>query len=309
MADTASGHLHDGVATALAPGLLLVAVALLLLRLLVTGEDALYVGPLVRGPLWACVPVLAAAGAWYLWDAVRRRPAVGHEHGTRRVWILLTVPVLIGGLFGPSALTLVTGLRPASGSAGGALPSVAVGGGISQPLRGTGAALPTVVPSRAPSGAPPVAIDPRTGQLTGGYGQQQEVGSSGSSRSTPIGPFPTSWPALHGDPAPVSVYDYVARSLHGGASTLAGRSVSLEGFVSADPDNPAGPWVVARLKIWCCAADALPFMVTAVGARPVTPGTWVRVVGTYLPPAKGIDAALEVRSVTAIAAPKDPYLW
>lgn len=264
------------------PGLAVALVGLALLRLIITGEAAFFVGPLVRPLLVVTAPVLVGMGFWQAWDALRRRV---HVH-TGKVLALLLVPLAIV-VAGPQPLGEFTASRPAR------------------------APQSPTAKLTAQASAPPVEVDPATGTVHGGNGgaEGNEPNEFGSTRNTAIGPEPTSFPELSGDPAEIGVYDYVQRTTGAHLATIAGRRLALVGFVSRDPDHPDGPWVIARLKIWCCAADALPFMVTAVHAPAVPYGTWVRVTGTALPPTRAGDAQFKVDSVEKIAQPEDPYTW
>ena len=131
----------------------------------------------------------------------------------------------------------------------------------------------------------------------------------GSDRNGPMGPPPQHWPALKGNPAELTIYDYVQRADDSrGIATLKGRKLTMIGFVSAAPEDPDHAWVLARLKMWCCVADALPFMTTMVDApsRP-TDGSWIRVTGTYLPSSANGDTRFKVDRVEKIPVPENPY--
>lgn len=255
-------------------------IGVVLLRLIVTGEAAFFVGPLVRPLLMVTAPVLVGLGMWQAWDALHR-PV--HVHGGK-VLALLVVPLAIV-VAGPQPLGEFTASRPGRAPQSPSL---------------------TAQPS-----APPVEVDPATGAVRGGNGgaEGNEPNEYGSTRNTPIGPESDSYPVLKGDPAEIDLYHYVKRTTEGQIKALAGRRLTIVGFVSRDPDHPDGPWVLTRLKIWCCAADALPFLVTAVDAPRVPYGTWVRVTGTALPPTKAGDAQFAVSTVEQIPQPDDPYSW
>jgi uncharacterized repeat protein (TIGR03943 family) len=64
----------------------------------------------------------------------------------------------------------------------------------------------------------------------------------------------------------------------------AGREVSISGFVYRGDGWPADSFVVARLSIWCCAADAAVVGLLAGhdGPTATTPvsGEWIRLTGT-----------------------------
>ncbi len=93
----------------LARGLLLVALAGLIARLLVTGQLALYMSPALN-PLTGCTGViLAAMGAFELWSATRGGNAVdagAHSAGLDEglTYLLVLLPVGLGLLTVPRAL-------------------------------------------------------------------------------------------------------------------------------------------------------------------------------------------------------------
>jgi uncharacterized membrane protein YcgQ (UPF0703/DUF1980 family) len=85
--------------------------------------------------------------------------------------------------------------------------------------------------------------------------------------------------------------------------------VELTGFVTPRPQG--GGWQVTRLKMACCAGDAIPFPVVVHGLKRPPADAWVRVVGTWRPPADGKVASgvheLQGQSVTRIKKPRNPY--
>lgn len=90
-------------------------------------------------------------------------------------------------------------------------------------------------------------------------------------------------------------------------ASLAGRPISLVGFVQRV--TPGG-FVLARLVITCCAADASTGAVSISGDPAPTPvGTWVRVTGTFSGPGTGTVTTplLRATAVTPIARPVNPY--
>jgi uncharacterized repeat protein (TIGR03943 family) len=117
-----------------------------------------------------------------------------------------------------------------------------------------------------------------------------------------------SFPALAGrDPVPLSLIDFATRALWDDGRTLTGRKVALTGFVLRDQ---AGGFVIARLVITCCAADARPIDVgVQSGDTPPPTDTWVTVTGAYAG-AGGTDGTLPLLTatgVTVIRAPTNPY--
>lgn len=87
---------------------------------------------------------------------------------------------------------------------------------------------------------------------------------------------------------------------------LAGREVSVTGFVSRD----AEAWYVTRLEVFCCAADAIVTRVRVAGQDPPPRDEWVEVVGTWVAGTGSDPAAppvLEALRVTPQQAPRNTY--
>ena len=242
-------RIRPGARTAV-EGLTLLACAALGFYLLLSGRVHLFVGTIITTLLWVACPVLTVMGLWTLAHAVRHPNTTGHHRA--RIGLLIVAPVALG-LFVPlEPLTLL----------GAASYRPAVRGTSSSPAHSSSwnNGLPA-----APTSISPVAIDPKTGKTVGGYDNGGD--NIGSDRNGPMGPPPAQWPALKGNPAELTIYDYVQRADDPrGIATLKGRKLTMIGFVSAAPEDPAHAWVLARLKMWCCVADALPFMTTMVGA-------------------------------------------
>jgi uncharacterized repeat protein (TIGR03943 family) len=111
-------------------------------------------------------------------------------------------------------------------------------------------------------------------------------------------------------PARISLTEFTARAFQAkaGHDTLTGRQVILTGFA-----HPAGPnrWLLIRLRMTCCAADAVP-MRAAITNTPAPPaGTWVQVTGTWSPTWATIDhidtPQLTATGLQRITKPTDPY--
>ncbi|MEP6979243.1 MAG: TIGR03943 family protein [Nakamurella sp.] len=114
-----------------------------------------------------------------------------------------------------------------------------------------------------------------------------------------------------GDPVPLTMQDFVQRSLYDTAYSTVTTDIEVEAFVSRSNCDGAG-YSLVRLKISCCAADAIAIR-AHVDAPPQYPSdTWVRAViravknsgdqgDNYVPTATVI-------SLTPISQPADPYL-
>lgn len=84
-----------------------------------------------------------------------------------------------------------------------------------------------------------------------------------------------------------------------GAVALVGRPVTTVGQV-------AGPHLLRRLVMVCCAADARPVPLEVAGAALGATGGWVSVSGTLS--VDGEQPSLEAKSVVSIPAPANPIL-
>jgi uncharacterized repeat protein (TIGR03943 family) len=108
----------------------------------------------------------------------------------------------------------------------------------------------------------------------------------------------------------MTLLDYSMWALHDDTSALRGRSVRLQGFVLPRAD---GTWSVARIRISCCAADAVPVSVVVDGDRgTLQADQWIEVIGTWGPPAMHPDGGypepvIVPEAVRPIQPPADPY--
>jgi uncharacterized repeat protein (TIGR03943 family) len=115
------------------------------------------------------------------------------------------------------------------------------------------------------------------------------------------------FPALTGAvPHQLALLDFTTRAVWDAGRTLAHQQVALTGFVlSSQPDG----FMLARLVITCCAADARPVEVLIRSALRPAANSWVRVVGKYsgVHSALAALAILSANSVTGIGEPANPY--
>jgi uncharacterized repeat protein (TIGR03943 family) len=113
--------------------------------------------------------------------------------------------------------------------------------------------------------------------------------------------------AYRGAPAAdLTLGEFIARAY--GSSSLSGRRVRLTGFVVAS----RGGWQLTRMRITCCAADALALEVAVEGVPAPPEDTWVRVTGTWIPWKNGIPRdyvppAIAATEVTPVTRPAEPY--
>lgn len=115
-------------------------------------------------------------------------------------------------------------------------------------------------------------------------------------------------PLPPGDPAELTMSEYVTRSVWDFGKTLSGRTVKLTGFVTPDP---AGGWWLTRIGLTCCAADSVTYRVKMVGAAALPSDTWVDVTGEWTPGGGTQDPKavplLRASRVTQIQEPRNPY--
>ncbi|MEU4824210.1 TIGR03943 family protein [Actinomadura sp. NPDC023710] len=138
----------------------------------------------------------------------------------------------------------------------------------------------------------------------------------GTARAAPPPPAPAEGFAplpRTGAPAPMSMGEFIGRAYEaqtGDPASFAGVPVRLTGFVSPPAKGERG-WRVTRLKVACCAGDAIPFPVIVRGLPRPPADTWVRVEGGWEPPATGRRATvvqtLRGRSLQRIGRPGNPY--
>ncbi|MBO7745715.1 TIGR03943 family protein [Paenibacillus sp. MWE-103] len=91
-----------------------------------------------------------------------------------------------------------------------------------------------------------------------------------------------------------------------------GKTLDVSGFVYREPDMKPDQFIVSRLAMTCCSADAVPygFLVEGAGTG-LKADTWVRVKGEIGKTVYGGNTILRIKaaSVAKIAAPKDPYVY
>jgi uncharacterized repeat protein (TIGR03943 family) len=136
----------------------------------------------------------------------------------------------------------------------------------------------------------------------GSFAAERDDGNAVSEPRTALPPLPA------GDPVPVFLSDYVTRAVWEGGTSLEGRVVELEGFVLPQAE---GGWLLTRLQIACCAADAFASKVRPVGLPPeaqaLPADTWVRITGTWAPDDDPTIPIVVVDSITPIPPPVNPY--
>ncbi|WKD60983.1 hypothetical protein CCICO_04735 [Corynebacterium ciconiae DSM 44920] len=103
----------------------------------------------------------------------------------------------------------------------------------------------------------------------------------------------------------ITLEDLANRFYFGDRDQLDGVRIRLEGFASRDPQ---GKWAVGRFKIYCCAADAIPYQAGVDGLNDPSPDQWYRLTATIDTAANSQLPMLRVAEATAIDQPERPYL-
>ncbi|MEV0128000.1 TIGR03943 family protein [Dactylosporangium sp. NPDC050688] len=119
-------------------------------------------------------------------------------------------------------------------------------------------------------------------------------------------------PLPAGDPVKLTMLDYASRAVFDRGVSLGQRRVELTGFAMRGPE---GTWLLARMMVSCCAADARPVKVALAGQLPdgLAEEQWLRVTGGYT----GRQAKdtvngetipfIEVAEITLIEVPAEQY--
>lgn len=98
--------------------------------------------------------------------------------------------------------------------------------------------------------------------------------------------------------------EFTIRAITGNGASLQGHVLALTGFVARR--EPAG-FVLARLIITCCAADAAPLFVHVRGTESPPLNSWVRVYGRYAGHDPDHNPALAGVRADAVPEPTSPY--
>lgn len=92
-----------------------------------------------------------------------------------------------------------------------------------------------------------------------------------------------------------------------------GKTMEISGFVYREPDMETNQFVISRLAMQCCSADAAPYgiLVESDEAAKLAQDTWVKITGTL---GKTIYHENEIMKVDAvriepIRAPETPYVY
>jgi uncharacterized repeat protein (TIGR03943 family) len=119
-----------------------------------------------------------------------------------------------------------------------------------------------------------------------------------------------------GDASSLTVKDWAGLLRQGADETsLAGKSPTLVGFVTPDPDDPTNVFYVARFIITCCAVDAQPVGVPVYlpdWQDQFTVDEWVNVTGTFVsnPSTESRQAiVLSPSTISSTDQPAQPYVY
>lgn len=149
------------------------------------------------------------------------------------------------------------------------------------------------------------------------------VARGGTRVTEPVSPY---GPLPDGDVVELTVREFVERSVYDTTDALAGRQVRLTGFSVPAGEAAAGgeyaedvpvdggdaAFTLARVSMFCCAADGYAFTVDVTGTDLRPPeDSWVTVTGELVPFEGERDAysvpLLRVSEVTPIERPDNVY--
>ncbi|MFC8430715.1 TIGR03943 family putative permease subunit [Streptomyces sp. NPDC057253] len=113
-------------------------------------------------------------------------------------------------------------------------------------------------------------------------------------------------------PLRLGLADYAGRAVYQHGKGLAGRQITITGFIALD--HSGAPYLV-RMALNCCAADAQPVKVGLTGQVPpvLRPDGWLQVTGTYTAKRTkdtvngGPIPYLQVTTAKPVPTPSDPY--
>lgn len=117
----------------------------------------------------------------------------------------------------------------------------------------------------------------------------------------------------NGGPVPMTMGEFIWRAYQaqtGDPATFKNVPVRLTGFVTPAGKGAQG-WQLTRLKVACCAGDAIPFPVTVRGLPRPPADAWVQVEGVWEPTPigkkKSVVQVLRGKSLKRIEKPGNPY--
>ncbi|WP_151549061.1 MULTISPECIES: TIGR03943 family putative permease subunit [Corynebacterium] len=103
----------------------------------------------------------------------------------------------------------------------------------------------------------------------------------------------------------ITLEDLANRFYFGSKEDLDGVQVRVVGFAS---EGAEGDWFLGRFKIYCCAADAIPYQVRLEGLAEPVSDQWYELSGTVDTAADEQWPVLRVEETEPIDQPNRPYL-
>ncbi|KAA0018513.1 TIGR03943 family putative permease subunit [Antrihabitans cavernicola] len=146
-------------------------------------------------------------------------------------------------------------------------------------------------------------------------GTDRVIAGNQSSSNSAFGPLPP------GDAPELPMLEVIERAAAGSGGGLAGRQITLAGFIvrTADGGKPRvdgsrDGYDLGRVVITCCAADARTMRVHLVGnLGSIADNTWLSIRGTVVPgsaqAATGFTPALTVSDLRRVPAPANTYAY
>jgi uncharacterized repeat protein (TIGR03943 family) len=142
----------------------------------------------------------------------------------------------------------------------------------------------------------------------GAFSAQQDSGlvTTVDSAYDGIPPLPAS-----SAPVALTLSEYSARAVYDQNKTLQGRTVRLTGFVSGRKGGQG--WVLTRIALSCCAADAYAVKVDVKGGQRLPDNTWLDVIGSWVPTPGSADTdnpglpIVRIQTMTQVPMPRNPY--
>ena len=110
---------------------------------------------------------------------------------------------------------------------------------------------------------------------------------------------------------PLALKATVLRALYDSAGSVTKHSVTVIGFITPAGTGFTEGYSIARIAIFCCAADANALQLHVSGATPFPANTWVQAVVTAVPgsgtQANNYVPSVKVTSIIQVSQPADPY--
>ncbi|TYA09926.1 TIGR03943 family protein [Paenibacillus faecis] len=109
------------------------------------------------------------------------------------------------------------------------------------------------------------------------------------------------------------IYMEILSSIITFADPFMGREIEITGFVYREPDLAANQFVIGRIAVQCCTADASPYGVLAESekAAEFKNDTWVKVKGTLGHTVYNGNSIIkiDVQQIEVMEAPENPYIY